>query len=139
MSLSGTPQKRKCVSQRGEDTRRTRPSRSTEQSSCELTETEAAHTRPAWVCTRSSVYVLWFQFSVYGTPECVHSRSLMLVPALFLRLACLVQLRCDGFCFILLYFIMLCLLLSLRSLFWSNERQRRSGSGWEGGEKRRNW
>lgn len=37
---------------------RTRPSKSTEQDTYELTETEAADKGPEWVSTRSSVYIL---------------------------------------------------------------------------------
>lgn len=52
----------------------------------------------------------------------------------FLLLVFLVQLRCDAFCFIL-YFV---LLLSFRSLFFSKERQKGNGSRWEGvGEEQR--
>lgn len=43
---------------------------------------------------------------------------------------CLVQLQCDNFVFN--YLFLFVLLLSLRRLFFSNERQK--GSGWEGGE-----
>jgi hypothetical protein len=42
-----------------EETRITRPFKSTEQSSYELTETEAASTKTGRVCTRSSEYILW--------------------------------------------------------------------------------
>ena len=51
-----------------------------------------------------------FQFSVfYGIPQCVNawvSDSCAFSWALFLGLFCLVQLWCDSFCFILLYFIL---------------------------------
>jgi hypothetical protein len=40
-----------------EETRRTRPFKSTEQSSYELTETEVASTETARVCTRSFEYI----------------------------------------------------------------------------------
>lgn len=58
---------------------------------------------------------------------------LTLVPVLdvlSLLLGCHVQLQYDSFCFILLYFV---LLLSLKSLVFTNERQKGSGSrgGWE--------
>jgi hypothetical protein len=56
-----------------EDTRRTWPSESTEQSSCELTETEAASSWPTGVCTRLSTYILWLLVLwFYGIPECVN-------------------------------------------------------------------
>ena len=44
-----------------ENTKRTRPSKTTEQSSYEFTETEAAITKPAQVCARSSVYAMVVQ------------------------------------------------------------------------------
>lgn len=44
------------------------------------------------------------------------------IGALFLLLVCLTQLQCNGFCFVLLYFILLCLLLSLSSLCFSDEK-----------------
>lgn len=43
-----------------EDTMETGPSKSTLSHSCELTEAEAVSTRPAWVCSRSSVFVLQY-------------------------------------------------------------------------------
>lgn len=42
-----------------EDNRRTRPIVSTKQGSYVLTATQEASTGPAWVCTGSSVYMLW--------------------------------------------------------------------------------
>lgn len=61
-------------------------------------------------------------------------------PCIIVRLA---QRLCDGFWFILLYFICCALLLSLEHLFLSNERQKGSGfrqeGSWEelGGEEGR--
>jgi hypothetical protein len=50
----------RIVGARGvKDTRRTSPTESTKQSSQGFTETEAAITDPAWVCARSSAYMLW--------------------------------------------------------------------------------
>lgn len=47
-----------------EDTRRTQPSKTTEQSSYEITDTEVAITGPAWTFTRSPAHTLYsFQFS----------------------------------------------------------------------------
>lgn len=47
-------------------------------------------------------------------------------------LGCFVQLRCDGFYFFLIIFLLLYSLLSLRKPFFSNKRQEGSSSGWEG-------
>jgi len=41
-----------------EDIRRKGPSKSTEETSYELTESASASTGPTWVCTRSSAHVL---------------------------------------------------------------------------------
>jgi hypothetical protein len=46
-----------------EDTRRTGPSKTTEQSSNEFTETEASGTGPAWVYSRSSAYAREIAFN----------------------------------------------------------------------------
>jgi hypothetical protein len=70
-------------------TRRTSPSKSTEQSLYELTETEAASTGPARVCTRSPVYTLQLSVSIFMGFLRVWTRgSLILVPSLGLLSFC---------------------------------------------------
>lgn len=48
-----------CRSRGFEDTKITQPTESTQQSSQGLTDTETAITEPAWLCIKSSAYVLW--------------------------------------------------------------------------------
>lgn len=66
---------------------------------------------PTGSCTRSSSYISIPFRLVYLWDGCVNDWSLILVPALeapFLLLGCLVWPLCDGFCFILPYFLSLC-------------------------------
>lgn len=75
-----------------------------------------------------------FQFnSFYGTPECVTkwvSDSCAHYWNSFLFLfACYVQLRCDGNCFILLYFILLLFISTLVEAFPFQSRKGQKGSG----------
>lgn len=90
-------------------------------------ETETENTGLTKVYTRSS-----FLFSLVflmGLPTVIMSVSLTLVPTLgtlFLLLVCCVQIQYDSFCIISLYFILSCL-LSIRSLFFSNVRQKLGG------------
>ena len=61
------------------------------------------------------------------------------IGSLFLLLGCCSQLQYDGFCFILLYFVLLCLVvLSLRGLLFSEGNLKRSGSE-EGGGRTEEW
>lgn len=54
-----------------EGTKKTRPSKTTKQSPYELTEAEAGSTRLSWVCTRSSVQILYLPIECfYGIPDC---------------------------------------------------------------------
>lgn len=95
--------------------------------------------RAFMVCTRFSAHILWFSVqNFYWTLECVNEwvfDSCAFSWALFFLLAYLVQLLCDNF-FILTHFsFYYVVILSIRSLFFSNKRQKRSGSGWEGNWK----
>lgn len=119
-----------------ENTRRTRPSKSTQASSYELTETGAACPGPARVCTRSFAYIyICVQFSVFigflsKSVSCAFSW------ALFLLFACLVQLQCVVFLFYLIIFYLLCLIVfyyyPLEACLVSSERPKGRGSRWEG-------
>jgi hypothetical protein len=83
--------------------------------------------------TPGSLYICYgFQFSVFiGSQNAQMSESLISVPwALILQV---VSANYDVIVFISSYSILLCyILLSLRSLLFSNERQKGSGSRWEG-------
>lgn len=70
---------------------------------------------------------------LWDSPVCrwVHLWLLFLLLELFsFWCFCLTQLRCDGFCFIVLFHYIL--LLYFRSLLFPNKRQKVSRSGWEG-------
>lgn len=73
-----------------EDTKQTRPSKSTEQCSCEFTETGAEWAGLAWLST--SPLSVYYEFQTSG--------SLSLV-------------QCDHFCFVLFYVV----IFTLKSLF----------------------
>lgn len=96
--------------------------------------TEAASTGPTQVCARSAVSVLWHPIDHVSRTLCVRtSGSLTLGLLLGLFSSCWVtwpNLDVLALLFTLVDFI---LLLSLRSCFLSNERQKGRGCGWEGG------
>lgn len=59
LRVAGKRRRKECKNQRGMDnTRKTRPSESTKQSTYELTETGKISTGPIQICTRSSLYIL---------------------------------------------------------------------------------
>lgn len=91
------------------DTRRTRPSKLTEQNSYELTEMEAASTGPTWAGTRSFVYILYFLFSIFMfILNMWESGSLFLVTSLgsfifFSSVGLLCPALREWFCFVLCF------------------------------------
>lgn len=119
-----TPQKRRQRRRESQEQKTSRtqdPLRQYTQHSDELTETEAACTWPIWVCTRSSVHVLWLPVQCCaGIPETENqwvSAFWAFSWALFLPFVCHIQpwwyvcfyLCCNSY-YILLY-------------YWKNERQ----------------
>jgi hypothetical protein len=105
-------------------TRKTTPPKSTEQSSYEFTES----TGPAQLCTRLSTYRIGLPaLCFYDTPEYDNKRvsdSCAFAWALSFLLVCFVQLQCHGFRFI--FYFCYVWSFSLRSLFFSDERQKGS-------------
>ena len=60
----------------------------------EVTETAAASTGPAWICTRSCAYILWLlAWCFHGTPNSGTGVSMTLLSALGPPLPCLIQCR----------------------------------------------
>jgi hypothetical protein len=103
-------------------------------SSYELTETEAACLpQAAWVCTRSSAYILWLLvYGFYGVLKCVTNGSLIPVPssrALFLLFVLpnfIVLIFVLSFYFILFYYLVICFLIRKRD---PDRRGHRQGPG----------
>ena len=108
------------------DTRRTWPTESTNQGSQSL---KWQLQGPAWICPRSSVYMLWLSaWHFSGTPNCGSrcvSDSFFLLLGLFLLLGCLVQLLCEGLCFciIVFYFVVLGYCFLETCFFFSEGKQ----------------
>lgn len=104
-----------------EVSRRTSPSKSAEQGSDDLTETEAGSAGPAQVCIRTSVLPYHFQFSVFtGVLGVSISGSPTLVSSLTLVSFCLFALpnyKMVLFYLVILYFVVFsCYLLDSHSL-----------------------
>jgi hypothetical protein len=96
-----------------EDTKRTQSTKSTQQGSHWLTETEAASTS-SWVCTRSSSYTLWLLVQCFfnGIPSVRAGVFLTLLPApetFFFLLGCFDQPQYEDFHLFLLYLALSCL------------------------------
>ena len=90
-----------------EDTKRTHPSESTKQGAYVLTEIEAEIMGPAgvYVCCINN---LALNLIFYKMLDCENKRvsdSLSALGTFFLLLNCHVQLSCDSFCFLSLYFV----------------------------------
>lgn len=87
-----------------ENSRKTRTSTSTQQSSYKHTDTEEVKLETAEVIMRPSVYVLFLSFGFLGD-LCMREQKGDFVPYWSLLLVCLTQLWYDGFCLILSYIL----------------------------------
>ena len=73
LRAQGTLSEEEMLDPDGAEDTRTQSSKSAKQGSYELTETEEIITRATWVCSRSSMYKLWFSiYYFFGAPGCMN-------------------------------------------------------------------